>query len=129
MVLQYRPMTTEAPAKPRILTGDTPTGARPTIRIKTRLLISNPDMLHIGILPHHTAWARFFRSLKFIVLDEIHIYRGVFGSHVANVLRRLKRIAKFYSAQPRFILTSATIANPVELAQAQGDGVGERQIT
>jgi DEAD/DEAH box helicase domain-containing protein len=96
--------------------GDTPASQRPAIRSKARLLISNPDMLHMGILPHHTAWAEFFGQLKFVVLDEMHTYRGVFGSHVANVLRRLKRIARFYGAQPQFILTSATIANPQELA-------------
>lgn len=99
-----------------IYDGDTPTAARPGIRSQARLVLSNPDMLHIGILPHHTRWAQFFRQLAFIVIDEMHIYRGVFGSHVANVLRRLKRIASFYGAQPKFILTSATIANPDELA-------------
>ena len=100
-----------------IYDGDTPASARPGIRDKTRLLISNPDMLHMGILPHHTRWARFFENLEFIVIDEMHTYRGVFGSHVANVIRRLKRIASFYGAQPQFILTSATIANPQELAE------------
>ena len=73
-------------------------------------------MLHISILPHHTLWASFFKNLRYVVLDEIHVYRGVFGSHVANVLRRLQRIARFYGASPQFILTSATIANPQELA-------------
>ena len=97
--------------------GDTPTSARPAIRQKARLVITNPDMLHTGILPHHTRWADFFRSLQFVVIDEMHVYRGVFGSHVANVLRRLKRIARFYGATPQFILTSATIANPLELAE------------
>lgn len=96
--------------------GDTPAKDRSTIRKKARLLISNPDMLHAGVLPHHTAWADFFRHLDFVVIDEMHAYRGVFGSHVANVLRRLKRIARFYGSQPQFILTSATIANPKELA-------------
>jgi len=100
-----------------IYDGDTPTSARPGIRDKARLLISNPDMLHMGILPHHTRWAGFFENLKFIVIDEMHTYRGVFGSHVANVLRRLKRIAAFYGAQPQYLLTSATIANPLELAE------------
>ncbi len=99
-----------------IYDGDTPTSARPTIRSTARLILSNPDMLHTGILPHHTAWAEFFQDLQFVIIDEMHIYRGVFGSHVANVLRRLKRIAKFYGASPQFILTSATIANPRELA-------------
>jgi DEAD/DEAH box helicase domain-containing protein len=74
-------------------------------------------MIHAGILPHHTLWADFFRNLEFIVLDEVHIYRGVFGSHVANVLRRLKRVAHFYGSDPQFLLTSATIGNPVELAE------------
>lgn len=97
--------------------GDTPAEARPAIRTSARLVISNPDMLHTGVLPHHTLWADFFRHLQFVVIDEMHVYRGVFGSHVANVLRRLKRIAHFYGASPQFILTSATIANPVELAE------------
>ncbi len=96
--------------------GDTPQAARPAIRQQARLLISNPDMLHTGILPHHTRWADFFGHLRFLVIDEMHVYRGVFGSHVANMLRRLKRVARFYGAAPRFILTSATIANPLELA-------------
>jgi len=96
--------------------GDTPAGARPAIRSTARLVISNPDMLHSGVLPHHTLWADFFGHLQWVVIDEMHAYRGVFGSHVANVLRRLKRIARFYGSSPQFILTSATIANPVELA-------------
>lgn len=100
-----------------IYDGDTPASARPATRENTRLLITNPDMLHIGILPHHTRWARFFENLQAVVIDEMHTYRGIFGSHVANVIRRLKRIANFYGAQPQFILTSATIANPQELAQ------------
>lgn len=97
--------------------GDTNQSARPKIRKNARLIISNPDMLHTGILPHHTKWAEFFSNLQFIVIDEMHTYRGVFGSHVANVLRRLKRITQFYGASPQFILTSATIANPKELAK------------
>ncbi len=97
--------------------GDTPSEARPSIRAGARLVISNPDMVHTGVLPHHTLWADFFRHLQFVVIDEMHVYRGVFGSHVANVLRRLKRVARFYAASPQFILTSATIANPVELAE------------
>lgn len=105
------------PIAPSIYDGDTPAYARPKIRTHTRLLITNPDMLHIGILPHHTAWSTFWSGLKFIVLDEIHTYRGVFGSHVANVFRRLKRIMNFYHSRPQFILTSATIANPLELAE------------
>ncbi len=96
--------------------GDTPSSARRTIRSSARIIISNPDMLHTGILPHHTAWAEFFSNLEYVVLDEMHTYRGVFGSHVANVLRRLKRLARHYGTAPRFIMTSATIANPVQLA-------------
>lgn len=99
-----------------IYDGDTPANSRPAIRTNARLIFSNPDMLHTGILPHHTVWSDFFRRLKFVVIDEMHTYRGVFGSHVANVIRRLKRIAHFYGSQPQFILTSATIANPGELA-------------
>jgi DEAD/DEAH box helicase domain-containing protein len=97
--------------------GDTSTSSRQHIRKHARLLITNPDMLHTGILPHHTSWAAFFDGLQFVIIDEMHIYRGVFGSHVANVLRRLRRISGFYGARPKFILTSATIANPRELAE------------
>ncbi len=97
--------------------GDTPPHLRGQVRRTARILLSNPDMLHTGILPHHTNWEQFFRGLRFVVLDEMHTYRGVFGAHVANVLRRLKRIAAFYGAAPQFILTSATIANPRELAE------------
>lgn len=101
---------------PATYDGDTPRQDRRSIRDQSRLIISNPDMLHIGILPHHTAWADFFTRLRFVVIDEMHVYRGVFGSHVANVIRRLKRIARHYGADPQFILTSATIGNPAELA-------------
>ncbi len=97
--------------------GDTPTSRRPGIRREARILLTNPDMLHLGILPAHTAWHDFFRGLRYVVIDEIHTYRGVFGSHVANVLRRLRRICAFYGAHPQFICTSATIANPAELAE------------
>ena len=97
--------------------GDTPGNHRGFIRANARILLTNPDMLHMGILPQHTAWAEFFRNLRFVVLDELHVYRGVFGSHVANVLRRLKRVAGHYGAYPQFILTSATISNPRELAE------------
>lgn len=97
--------------------GDTPPRNRPSIRKNARILLTNPDMLHTGILPHHTNWADFFRNLKFVVIDELHTYRGVFGSHVANVIRRLKRVAAFYGADPQFILTSATIGNPKKLAE------------
>ena len=97
--------------------GDTPAHQRPAMRKNARLILSNPDMLHTGILPHHTNWAEFFANLRFVVIDEIHVYRGVFGSHVANVLRRLKRVTAFYGAFPQFVLTSATIANPAEFAR------------
>jgi DEAD/DEAH box helicase domain-containing protein len=100
-----------------IYDGDTASHHRQAIRSQARLILSNPDMLHTGVLPHHTLWAEFFRNLQFVILDEMHVYRGVFGSHVANVLRRLRRIARFYGAEPLFILTSATIANPGELAE------------
>ena len=100
-----------------IYDGDTPVHARPTLRRESSIILTNPDMLHTGILPHHTAWKDFFNALSFIVIDEMHTYRGVFGSHVANVLRRLKRVCRFYGAQPQFILTSATIANPKDLAE------------
>jgi len=96
--------------------GDTPQDARKAIRSCANLVITNPDMLHTGILPHHTKWERVFENLRYVVIDELHDYRGVFGSHLANVLRRLKRIAQFYGSSPRFICTSATIANPEELA-------------
>ena len=97
--------------------GDTKPKDRAGIRDNARILITNPDMLHMGILPHHTRWAKFLSELQFIIIDEIHTYRGVFGSHVANVIRRLKRISKFYGTKPCFILTSATISNPEDLAQ------------
>jgi DEAD/DEAH box helicase domain-containing protein len=97
--------------------GDTPQGQRSSIRRKARLIITNPDMLHTGILPHHTNWSEFFQGLRFVVIDEMHTYRGVFGSHVANVLRRLKRIARFHGTELQFILSSATIGNPQELGQ------------
>ena len=96
--------------------GDTPQDARRAIRARGNLVITNPDMLHTGILPHHTKWERLFENLRYVVIDELHYYRGVFGSHLANVLRRLKRIAKFYGSTPQFICSSATIANPEELA-------------
>ena len=80
-------------------------------------MLTNPDMLHVGILPHHAAWGDFLANLALVVVDEAHVYRGVFGSHVANVLRRLRRLADAYGTTPRFVLTSATIANPLSLAQ------------
>jgi DEAD/DEAH box helicase domain-containing protein len=96
--------------------GDTPADARRAIREKGHVVLTNPDMLHTGILPHHTRWTRLFENLRYIVIDELHTYRGVFGSHLSNVLRRLGRIAKFYGSDPQFICCSATIANPGELA-------------
>src|SRR5438128_922720 len=96
--------------------GDTPGDARRAIRERGHIVLTNPDMLHTGILPHHTKWTRLFENLKYIVMDELHTYRGVFGSHLCNVLRRLRRIAKFYGSAPQFICCSATIANPGELA-------------
>ncbi|MFZ3381663.1 MAG: DEAD/DEAH box helicase [Candidatus Acidiferrales bacterium] len=96
--------------------GDTPGDARKAIRERGHIILSNPDMLHTGILPHHTKWTRVFENLRYIVLDELHTYRGVFGSHLTNVLRRLRRIAEFYGSKPQFICCSATIANPGELA-------------
>jgi len=96
--------------------GDTPSDARKAIRERGHVILSNPDMLHSGILPHHTKWTRLFENLRYIVLDELHTYRGVFGSHLANVLRRLTRIARFYGSNPQFICCSATIANPGDLA-------------
>lgn len=97
--------------------GDTPGDARRSARERSGVLITNPDMLHAGILPHHTAWARFFANLRYVVIDELHTYRGVFGSHLANVLRRLQRIAAFHGGRPQFILASATIGNPAEHAE------------
>jgi DEAD/DEAH box helicase domain-containing protein len=97
--------------------GDTPPEVRRTIRSAGHIVVTNPDMLHQGILPHHTLWIKLFENLKFIVIDEIHAYRGVFGSHLANVIRRLKRICKFYGSNPQFICSSATIANPQEIAE------------
>jgi DEAD/DEAH box helicase domain-containing protein len=96
--------------------GDTPSDARKAIRERGHVIVTNPDMLHTGILPHHTKWTRVFENLQYIVLDELHTYRGVFGSHLTNVLRRLARIAEFYGSKPQFICCSATIANPGELA-------------
>jgi DEAD/DEAH box helicase domain-containing protein len=103
--------------RPAIYDGDTPREARGDIRRRANLILTNPDMLHLGILPHHEAWSTLFANLAVVVVDEAHIYRGVFGSHVANVLRRLRRIAAAYGTEPRFLLASATIANPVELAE------------
>ena len=98
--------------------GDTPADARMAIRERGHIVLTNPDMLHAGILPHHPKWMKLFRNLKYVVIDEVHTYRGVFGSHMANVLRRLTRIARFHGSDPKFICCSATIANPKELAEA-----------
>jgi DEAD/DEAH box helicase domain-containing protein len=100
-----------------IYDGDTPREERPAIRRRNNLVLTNPDMLHVGLLPHHKAWGDFMANLGWVVVDEAHSYRGVFGSHVANVLRRLRRVARAYGSEPRFLLASATIANPVELAE------------
>jgi DEAD/DEAH box helicase domain-containing protein len=97
--------------------GDTPSDARRAIRGKAHVVLSNPDMLHSGILPHHPRWAKLFENLRFVVIDELHAYRGVFGSHLANILRRLHRICRHYGSDPLFICSSATIANPRELAE------------
>ncbi|HME94380.1 MAG TPA: DEAD/DEAH box helicase [Methylomirabilota bacterium] len=106
--------------------GDTPQDARRSVRARANLVLTNPDMLHSGILPHHTKWVNLFQNLKYVVIDELHAYRGVFGSHLANVLRRLKRICRHYGATPQFIMASATIANPGDLAQRlTGEPVAE----
>jgi DEAD/DEAH box helicase domain-containing protein len=97
--------------------GDTPQDARKAIRERANVVLTNPDMLHSGILPHHTRWAKCFENLKYFVIDELHYYRGVYGSHLANLLRRLKRICEFYGSSPQFVCSSATIANPKELAE------------
>ncbi|MEE8129416.1 MAG: DEAD/DEAH box helicase [Vicinamibacterales bacterium] len=97
--------------------GDTPQDARRVVRGRAHLVLSNPEMLHSGILPHHPRWAKLFENLRYIVIDELHAYRGVFGSHLANILRRLERICRHYGSEPRFICSSATIANPRELAE------------
>jgi DEAD/DEAH box helicase domain-containing protein len=103
--------------RPAIYDGDTPRQERAAIRKRSNLILTNPDMLHVGILPHHPAWDELLANLAFVVVDEAHVYRGVFGSHVANVLRRLRRVAAVHGTEPRFLLASATIANPIELAE------------
>jgi DEAD/DEAH box helicase domain-containing protein len=97
--------------------GDTPQDARRAVRARANLVLTNPDMLHSGILPHHTKWVGLFQNLRYVVIDELHTYRGVFGSHLANVLRRLQRVCRHYGAAPQFVCASATIANPQELAE------------
>jgi DEAD/DEAH box helicase domain-containing protein len=103
--------------RPAIYDGDTPRAERSAIRKRSNLILTNPDMLHVGILPHHDAWDDLLSNLAFVVIDEAHVYRGVFGSHVGNVLRRLRRVAAIHGTEPRFLLTSATIANPIDLAE------------
>ncbi len=119
-VAELRDLTGEMELDLRACTydGDTEPGLRQAARQSGHIVVTNPDMLHAGILPHHTKWIKLFQNLKFIVIDEVHQYRGIFGSHLANVLRRLKRICRFYGSVPVFILCSATIANPGELARA-----------
>lgn len=107
----------ELPVNSYTYDGDTPANIREKVRKAGHVVITNPDMLHSAILPHHTKWVSLFENLKYVVIDEVHIYRGVFGSHVANVIRRLRRICRFYGSDPLFICTSATIANPLELAE------------
>ena len=97
--------------------GDTPADARRAAREKSGVIMTNPDMLHTGVLPHHANWARFFAGLKYVVIDELHAYRGIFGSHLANVLRRLDRVARFHGAAPKYLMASATIGNPAEHAR------------
>ncbi|MDP6716291.1 MAG: DEAD/DEAH box helicase, partial [SAR202 cluster bacterium] len=100
-----------------IYDGDTPSPDRAGIRRSSRIIMSNPDMLHVGILPNHRTWYQFLRGLRYVVIDETHVYRGVFGSHVANVIRRLRRLCASFGSSPQFILCSATIANPGEHAE------------
>ena len=104
--------------RPAIYDGDTPTERRRDIRRSANVILTNPDMLHVGVLPHHDRWGDVLHNLRFVVVDEAHVYRGVFGSHVGNVLRRLRRLAAAYGAEPQFVLASATIANPGELARS-----------
>lgn len=103
--------------KPATYDGDTPRKDRPFVKVGANLVMTNPDMLHVGILPYHTTWPGMFRNLKYVVIDEIHTYRGVFGAHVANVIRRLRRIAEYYGSNPQFICASATVANPEKLVR------------
>lgn len=104
------------PVKAQTYDGDTPQDVRRRVREEAQVVLTNPDMLHAGILPHHPRWARFFAGLKYVVVDEMHVYRGIFGSHVANVLRRLRRVARFHGSEPLTLLSSATLANPGDLA-------------
>ena len=102
--------------------GDTPQDARRAIRGRAHVVLSNPDMLHSGILPHHPRWAKLFENLRYVVIDELHAYRGVFGSHLTNVLRRLRRVCQHYGSNPTFICSSATIANPRRAGRGAGGG-------
>jgi DEAD/DEAH box helicase domain-containing protein len=113
----YEKSAPRIPLRVCIYDGDTPQSIRADARDKGRIIISNPDMMHAGILPNHPKWIRFFSNLKFIVIDEMHMYRGIFGSHMSNLLRRLLRVARFYGSEPVFIMCSATIGNPKELAE------------
>ena len=113
-------LTAPLPSRPSAATydGDTPQHERAPIRKNVRLLLTNPEMLHVGILPNHRLWSRFLRQLRFVVIDEAHMYRGVFGSHIAMLIRRLRRICRRYGANPQFIVTSATLGNPKEHAES-----------
>ena len=117
---QLRSLTELAPPGLRLkastFDGDTPQEERGSVRRTARVVLTNPDMLHTGILPNHRSWSRLLRNLRYVVLDEAHVYRGVFGSHVANIIRRLRRLCQLYGSKPQFVLCSATIANPGELA-------------
>ena len=114
--------------KPAIYDGDTPTEQRWQIRKWSNVILTNPDMVHVGLLPNHDRWGDVLANLRYVVVDEAHVYRGVFGSHVANVLRRLRRLARIYGAEPQFLLASATISNPGELATALlGEQVTDRR--
>ena len=105
--------------------GDTPQDARKSIRARAHVVVTNPDMLHKGILPHHTKWVKLLENLRYVVVDELHSLRGVYGSHVTNIFRRLRRLCEFYGSRPQFICSSATIGNPRELAEA----LTEREMT
>jgi DEAD/DEAH box helicase domain-containing protein len=124
---------------PATYDGDTPQAMRADVRRRANVVLTNPDMLNVGVLPNHEAWADFLRNLRIVAVDEAHVLRGVFGSHVAAVLRRLRRVANMHGGDPRFVLTSATIANPQELAESltglpfslvdeDGASSGERRV-
>ena len=113
--------------KPAIYDGDTPGERRWQIRKWSNLILTNPDMLHVGVLPHHDRWGDVLHNLRYVIVDEAHVYRGVFGSHVANVLRRLRRLARIYEAEPQFLLASATIANAGELGGGTHRRTGDRR--